>query len=50
MVVILGTGCAPKTLFDWGDYDESLYSYYKDPAEREEFVEEVVEIILNAEE
>lgn len=49
MVVILGTGCASRTLYHWGGYDNYLYSYYKNPAEREQFVEEVVVIIHDAE-
>ncbi len=49
IVVMLGTGCAPQTLYHWGGYDSYLHSYYKNPAEREQFVEEVVVIIHDAE-
>lgn len=48
-LITLGTGCAPQTLYHWGDYDSYLHSYYKNPAEREQFVEKVVVIIQDAE-
>lgn len=35
VVLILG-GCAPKTMYDWGDYESMLYKGYKDPAKMEE--------------
>ena len=35
-ISILGlTQCAPATRFSWGDYENSLYVYYKSPNERE---------------
>jgi hypothetical protein len=29
------TGCAAPTLYQWGGYDQALYSGYKDPAQME---------------
>jgi hypothetical protein len=29
--------CAPQTRFEWGNYEDSLYAYYKDPAARESY-------------
>lgn len=49
MMIMLGTGCAPQTLYHWGGYDSYLHSYYKNPAERERFVDNVVMIIQDAE-
>lgn len=35
MFAIVGlTQCAPTTRFSWGDYESSLYVYYKSPSER----------------
>ncbi len=31
------TECAPATRFTWGDYENSLYVYYKSPSEREAY-------------
>ena len=30
-VAVLFTGCAAHTKYNWGGYDDSLYSYYKSP-------------------
>ena len=36
IIAIIGlTQCAPATRFSWGDYESSLYVYYKSPNERE---------------
>lgn len=42
--------CAPKTLYSWNGYDGVLLDYYKNPAEREQYVEALEEIILESEE
>lgn len=31
MVAALFTGCAAKEKYAWGEYESSLYSYYKNP-------------------
>jgi hypothetical protein len=42
-------GCAPKTLYRWGGYDEALYDHYKNPQKRDEFVARLSGIIEEAE-
>lgn len=42
--------CAPQTLYTWNAYDETVYNYYKNPGEKEEFIKELEETILEAEE
>lgn len=32
-IIILATGCAPKRMYYWGDYSETLYAYRKYPNE-----------------
>jgi len=48
LTVLLGTGCTRQTLYQWDDYDSNLYSYYQNPAQREQFVEEVYRILYEA--
>jgi len=42
-------GCAPKTLYRWGGYDQALYDHYKNPQKRDEFVARLSGIIEEAE-
>ena len=42
-------GCAASTHYAWGKYDESLYSHYKAPQEREAFVANLKEVVLQSE-
>lgn len=42
-------GCAPKTLYRWGGYDQALYDHYKNPQRRDEFVAKLSGIIDEAE-
>ncbi|HEY6105784.1 MAG TPA: DUF4810 domain-containing protein [Anaeromyxobacteraceae bacterium] len=42
-------GCATPTMYHWGAYDDTLYRYYKTPAEREAFVASLKTIVLEAE-
>jgi len=42
-------GCATSTYYAWGAYDEALYAHYKDPQEREAFVENLKKVLLQAE-
>jgi hypothetical protein len=46
---VTGVGCAPKTLYHWGGYDEALYDHYKNPQNRDEFVARLSGIIEEAE-
>jgi hypothetical protein len=40
------SGCAAQTRYAWDGYDDRLYSYYKTPAESDQFMEGLYEIIL----
>ena len=31
------SACAPQTRFEWGNYESSLYVYYKSPSERAQY-------------
>lgn len=42
-------GCAPRTLYRWGEYDDALYAHYKNPQDREAFVERLRVVIDGAE-
>ena len=42
-------GCAPKTLYRWGGYDQALYDHYKNPQKRDEFVAKLSGIVSEAE-
>lgn len=43
-------GCRAHTnYYSWGNYDTTLYKHYKNPAEREDFVLALKEILYNAE-
>jgi hypothetical protein len=47
--LLLAAGCAPQTRYAWNEYDTILYQYYKSPAEDEQFVEHLKEVIDKAE-
>ena len=42
-------GCAGRTLYRWGEYDDALYAHYKNPQDREAFVERLRVVIDGAE-
>ena len=42
-------GCGTTTKYHWGHYEDSLYRYYKNPAEVEELAEALAEIIEKGE-
>lgn len=42
-------GCLPKQRYEWSEYDKKLYSHYKDPAQKEEFVLALKETLDDAE-
>jgi hypothetical protein len=48
-LVVIGLGCAPKTLYRWGGYDDALYRHYKNPQDRDEFVAKLQAVIEEAE-
>lgn len=40
ILLVLGAmvaSCAPQSRFAWGDYENSLYTYYKNPEQREKY-------------
>ena len=41
-------GCAPNTYYSWNGYDEKLHNYYKTPAESDQFISALYEIISAA--
>jgi hypothetical protein len=45
----LVVGCAAPSKYSWGNYDRSLYSYYKDTTKSEEHLAELASIIEAAE-
>jgi hypothetical protein len=42
-------GCGAHSRYNWSDYDTKMYKHYKNPAEREDFVRSLKEILDNAE-
>lgn len=42
-------GCAPSKHYAWGKYDESLYTHYKSPQDREAFVANLKTVVLESE-
>lgn len=42
--------CAPRSLYTWNGYDQTVHDYYENPGEREKFVGKLEETILEAEE
>ncbi len=43
------SACAPRTQYHWGSYDTALYHQYKNPQDREQFIESLKTTILEAE-
>lgn len=43
------SACAPQSRYHWGSYDESLYKHYKNPQDREAWLESLKRTILEAE-
>jgi hypothetical protein len=51
IILISITGCATnKLLYEWGEYENGLYSYYKSPGEIDSFVKNLEQVIAKAEE
>lgn len=48
LIAFLLSGCV-TTKYNWGNYENTLYSYYKNPAEAEEFAENLSKIIVDGE-
>lgn len=49
MVLITGVACSPPTLYQWGDYENSLYKLMKDPTSLTKYGESLHEQITSAE-
>jgi hypothetical protein len=45
-----GTGCVQQQMYHWRGYDDGLYRHYRNPQEREQWVETLKTVILEAEE
>ena len=45
---ILLAGCAVPGKYTWGNYDRSLYTYYKDPTKTTEYLAAIEDIIQSA--
>lgn len=45
------TGCAtkPQSKYEWGNYEQSMYHYYKNPIASDEFILEIANTIKTAE-
>lgn len=48
VLALFVSGCA-QTRYAWDGYDDRLYSYYKNPAESDQFMEGLQEIIQDGE-
>lgn len=42
-------GCAPTTMYHWGNYESKLYKHYKNPAKVERLAEALAKIIKDGE-
>ena len=48
-VAAVVSACVPQTRYHWGQYDTALYQHYKNPQDREAYVEALKTTILEAE-
>jgi hypothetical protein len=48
-LALAAAGCAPPTMYAWNGYDERLYAHYRNPQDREAWVEGLKISILEAE-
>lgn len=48
-LAVAATACAPATLYRWNGYDDRLYAHYRNPQDREAWVEGLKVAILDAE-
>ena len=49
LAAIVLAGCAVPNKYSWGNYDRSLYSYYKDTTKSAEHIAELESIVQSAE-
>jgi hypothetical protein len=49
LIILIGagllSGCVPATRFEWGNYETSLYGYYKSPDQRAQYENSLVKAI-----
>jgi len=43
------SGCAGNRMYTWGNYDETLYSHYKNPQDHEKHLEKLKALVTEAE-
>ena len=48
-VLLTVSGCAGNRMYAWGNYDETLYSHYKNPQDQEKHLERLALIVKGAE-
>jgi hypothetical protein len=48
-LLVFAAGCAPKTRYAWNEYDNKLYEHYKNPAEYDQFIRHLKEVIEDGE-
>jgi hypothetical protein len=49
LAALAGTGCVQQQLYHWRGYDDGLYRHYRNPQEREQWVETLKTVIVEAE-
>jgi hypothetical protein len=48
VIMLALTACAAKQRYEWSGYDKKLYSHYKDPSQKDEFIQALKETIDDA--
>ena len=48
-ILVFAAGCVPKTRYAWCEYDNKLYQHYKNPAEYDQFIRHLKEVIEGGE-
>jgi len=46
---LIGCGAHSHTLYEWSGYDAKLYKHYKDPSNKEEFIQALKKVMDKAE-
>ncbi len=47
--IFLITSCAKTTRYTWNEYDNKLYQHYKNPAENDQFIDHLKQVIERGE-
>jgi hypothetical protein len=51
IIILVGlAGCAQHSLYNWSEYSESMYAFYKTPTEKQNFIDALHSVITNNEE